>query len=243
MILQKFESASKETLSTNDQGDEATAAPVLSIKLFGRTVLVPDSQKPYSPGAENIESPTSKTSLENLEIDTEKLAKTLPSNQLDTHLSLEMVSCNWKLLPCQAPVRCVEHQKENTNSAEPNPYASPPWWALYQGLPYFHLPSHNQTSIQIPTDSCVEEKTKERDIINERSCSGSNSLSVSEVENGEKNLDAVDSQCQEPKERINPCKSMKGFLPYKRCLAERDGNSSVTALEEREGQRARVCSY
>ncbi|XP_030940566.1 protein REVEILLE 7-like isoform X1 [Quercus lobata] len=239
--LQKFESASKETLSTD--GDEAMGAIVSSIKLFGRTVLVTDSQKPCSPGAENIDSPTSKAILENLDIDTEKFPETLPSNQLDTHLSLEIVNCDWRLLPCRAPVQCMEHQKENTNSAEANPYASLPWLALYQGLPYYHLPSYNQTSVQIPTYSCVEEKTKERDILKEKSCSGSNSVSASEVENEGKNLDAVDSQFQETRGRINPCKSMKGFAPYKRCLAERDANSSVIVLEEREGQRARVCSY
>ena len=144
MKLQKFESASKETLSTD--GDEAMGAIVSSIKLFGRTVLVTDSQKPCSPGAENIDSPTSKTILENLNIDTEKFPETLPSNQLDTHLSLKIVNCDWRLLPCRAPVQCVEHQKEKTNSAEANPYASLPWLALYQGLPYYHLPSYNQTS-------------------------------------------------------------------------------------------------
>lgn len=180
-----------------------------------------DSQKPCSPGAEN----------------TEKLLKPLPSNQLDTHLSPEIVDCNWKLLPCRAPVRSVEHPKGNASSAEANPYASLPWWTLCPGMPFYYLPH-----VQRPTDSCAEEKT-ERDILKERSCPGSNSASVSEAENREKNLDGVDSECQERlhKGSISPCKSMKGFVPYKRCVSERDRNSSVVVLEERERQRARVC--
>lgn len=218
------------------------AAPVTSIKLFGREVSVTDSQKRCSPGAEKILSPASKTNLENLDVDTEKLPKTLPSNQLDTHLSPEIVDCNWKLLPSRAPVRCVEDLKENTNSAEANPYASLPWWTLCPGVPFYYLPAYDQSSVQIPADSCAEEKT-EGDILKERSCPGSNSASVSEVENGEKNLDGVDSECQGPLHMgsISPCKSMKGFVPYKRCLAERDRNSSMVVLEERQGQRARFC--
>ncbi|XP_062158572.1 protein REVEILLE 7-like isoform X2 [Alnus glutinosa] len=212
----KFELASKDTLST--KGDEAIVAPVKSIKLFGREVLVTDSQKPCSPGAEN----------------TEKHLKPLP---LVAHLPPEIVDCNWKLLPCRAPVRSVEHPKVNANSAEANPYASLPWWTLCPGMPFYYLPL-----VQRPTDSFVEEKT-DRDILKERSCPSSNSASVSEAENGEKNLDGVDSECQERlhKGSISPCKSMKGFAPYKRRVAERDRNSSVVVLEEREGQRARVC--
>ncbi|KAL1541920.1 ER-phagy receptor 1, variant 2 [Salvia divinorum] len=34
----------------------------------------------------------------------------------------------------------------------------------------------------------------------------------------------------------------KGFVPYKRCLAERDDQSSMSLLQGREGRRARVCS-
>lgn len=34
----------------------------------------------------------------------------------------------------------------------------------------------------------------------------------------------------------------KGFVAYKRCLAEKDGKSSISFLQEQEGQRARVCS-
>lgn len=233
MKIQKFELASKDASST--KGDEARGEPVTSIKLFGRMVVVTDSQKPCSPGAESMESATSNISVENFEVDTEKLVIRLPSDQLNAGLSIETGNHNRKLLPCRAPVRCVGHQKEDTHSAEGKPYASLPLWTLYQGLPFYCLPSYYQTSVQQPTDSRVGEETEEGESLKERSCTGLSSPSVNEGENEEKNLDAVDS-------RTSPRKSMKGFVPYKRCLAERDANSFAVGMEEREGQRARVCS-
>ncbi|KAG6625489.1 hypothetical protein CIPAW_16G100600 [Carya illinoinensis] len=194
-LSMELELASKDTIG--NMGDEATGAPVTSIKLFGRTVVVTDFQKPCSSGAENT------------------------------------------------PDRRMEHLKENTDSAEANQYTSLPWWTLYQGLPFYCSSSYNQTSVQVPAGSCVEEETNERDIIaREKSCTGSNSAIINEVGNGEKNLVGVDSESQETldERRISPCKHMKGFVPYKRCRAERDANSSMMVMEEREGQRARVCS-
>ncbi|KAI9073171.1 hypothetical protein K1719_044877 [Acacia pycnantha] len=65
---------------------------------------------------------------------------------------------------------------------------------------------------------------------------------VNEMENGDK-LDASDSLCQSSNHKggISP-KSPRGFVPYKRCLAERGVNEFVDGLEERKGQRTRVCS-
>ncbi|KAG2664843.1 hypothetical protein I3760_16G102000 [Carya illinoinensis] len=223
-LSMELELASKDTIG--NMGDEATGAPVTSIKLFGRTVVVTDFQKPCSSGAENSESLPSANYPEN--VDTEKL-----------------VNYNCESLPCQAPDRRMEHLKENTDSAEANQYTSLPWWTLYQGLPFYCSPSYNQTSVKVPAGSCVEEETNERDIIaREKSCTGSNSAIINEVGNGEKNLVGVDSESQETldERRISPCKHMKGFVPYKRCRAQRDANSSMMVMEEREGQRARVCS-
>lgn len=232
----KFDLACKDPPST--KGNETLVVPVTSIKLFGRKLLVPDSQKPYSPDAESTESTTS-TIQQNAESDTEKLRESLPSNQLDKCLSPETVDCNWKLLPCGGPDRCVGNQKETTNTAEANRSAFLPWWTLYPSVPFYYLNPYNPSLAQIPTDSCMQEKTQM-----EASCNGSNSASVSEVESGEKNLDGVGSQCQQPlqKRSISPCKSMKGFVPYKRCVSERDRNSSVLVSDEREAQRPRVCS-
>jgi hypothetical protein len=74
----------------------------------------------------------------------------------------------------------------------------------------------------------MAERSEEKEILNERSFTGSNAGSVGELENVEKSLDVVDSQCRQ--------------LPYKRCLGDRDVKSTVIVYEERERQRARVCS-
>lgn len=239
MNIQKFELASKGTLST--EGDEATGEPITSIKLFGRTVLVTQSRNPCPPGTGITESLTSNISVENSVDDREGLVKRLLYGQLDV---LEIDNGKSKLLPYQAPVKCVEHLKENTNSAEASRCVSLPWWSLYQSPPFCYFPSYNQTSVQVHTDSYVEVDTIEGDVMKESSCTSSNSASVNEVEKGEKNSDAVDSESQKPlrRERISSCNSMRGFVPYKRCLAQRDANSSVVDMDEREGQRARVCS-
>lgn len=222
MNVQKLELASKDALG--NMGDEATGAPITSIKLFGRTVIVTDFLKPCSSGAENSESPTSDKSQENI----------------DTKL----VNYNCESLPCQAPDRCMEHRKENADSAGAKHYASLPWWTLYQGLPFYYSPAYNQTLVQVPSGSCVEEQTNESNIGKKKSCTSSNSAIINEVENGEKNLVGVDSESQETlhERRISPYKHMKGFVPYKRCRAERDSSSSMMVMEEREGQRTRVCS-
>jgi hypothetical protein len=39
--------------------------------------------------------------------------------------------------------------------------ASLPWWTLCTGLPFYYLPpAYDQSSVQIPADSRVEEKTE-----------------------------------------------------------------------------------
>lgn len=69
----------------------------------------------------------------------------------------------------------------------------------------------------------------------ESPCINSNAESVGGME------DAVDSQSPHHEVVIALHKSPGGFVPYKRCLTERDANTFV-GLEERKGQRARVCS-
>ncbi|KAK9278740.1 hypothetical protein L1049_028316 [Liquidambar formosana] len=230
----EFDLGSKDNGCT--KGEEATDAPLTTIKLFGRTVLVTASQKPSSLVMENFSTAPSNSFQENFDIDNENSVQALQLNQSDTQSSLGMICNNWGPWSCGAPVfHCMEFQKEDNNSVVAPRDAPLPWWTLYQGLPFPSLSSYNPT----PIDSCVEERAREK----EKSCTGSNTGSIGEVENGEKNLDAVDSSCQHhyPEERPSPRKCMKGFVPYKRCLAERDGSSSVIVVEEQEAQRARVC--
>ncbi|XVF12194.1 hypothetical protein REPUB_Repub08aG0093500 [Reevesia pubescens] len=222
------------------KGDATTVVPFTSIKLFGKTVQVKDSHK-SSIGAENFKSQTSKTGQENNDAVSEMFVQALPSTCLETRLSLGAVIDNWSMVPPGAnlsPFKEIHpHKIDHVESTCDAPL---PWWAFYQGLPFYHITSFNQ----IHKVSCDEERMKEKETLNERSCTGSNTGSVSQEENREKNSDSVDSQCLHPcpEGKMTPKKCSKGFVPYKRCLAERDMSSSVVVTEEPERQRARVCS-
>ncbi|KAM7278607.1 hypothetical protein ACFE04_005741 [Oxalis oulophora] len=190
--------------------------PLTSIKLFGKTVSVTDSPKLSFQAVEDYKSVTSKISQGDSDFFNENIiVKNKPSKQTDTQSSLgiSVSDCNQMPSVINAPV---------------------PWWAIYQGVPVCKVTPYSQTS----ANPCAEARQKD----NEASCTGSNTGSTSEIENREKNSEAVDSQRQQsPDCKIIPNKCTKGFVPYKRCIAERDMmNSSIS--EERKGQRARVCS-
>ncbi|KAH9724702.1 protein REVEILLE 7 [Citrus sinensis] len=240
VVIDKIESQSKD--SVYPKGDAAAAPSCTSIKLFGRTVLVSDSWKPYSLGADSYKSPISKSSQENLDVDKENFVQSAPSKHLDTHLLLGMVSSNCNPSSHIGPVfQNMELQKKRTNVAEASHNIYLLWDSLYRGAPYFHLMPIGENQAATPLEFSV----KDKEILNERSCSGSSAGSVSELENWEKSSDvAVDSQCPQvcPLSQASPSNCMRGFVPYKRCLAESEIRSSVIVSEERERQRARVCS-
>ncbi|KAF3438341.1 hypothetical protein FNV43_RR21103 [Rhamnella rubrinervis] len=234
VLCTKFESVTKDTVCAKEEATEASAST--SIKLFGRTFSLLDPQKDSFPGAEDFKLSTSKTDQANLDFENEKIVQTLPLDKLDTQLSLSGVG-NWNTLACCAPVNQMEYQKESPNCTESDQPLL--WWTLYQ-VPFYYLSAYNQNAVQTSPNSCVDERMKDK----ERSCTDSNEGSFGVENVGEKNMETVDSLCREPRveESVSPSSSRKGFVPYKRCLAERDMKSPVIVLEERKRQRARVCS-
>lgn len=229
------ESVSKDTVCAKEEAIEGSAST--SIKLFGRTVLLLDPKNESLSGAEDSKASTSKNEQVNLDLENEKFDQTSPLDKLDTQLSLSGIVGSWNSSACGAPVDQMEHQKESPNPAESgHPLL---WWTLYQ-VPFYYLSAYNQNAVHAPLDSRVDERMKEK----ERSCIDSNEGSFGADNVGEKNIDAVDSTFHEPRvqESVSPCSSRKGFVPYKRCLAERDMKSSVIVSEVRERQRTRVWS-
>ncbi|KAG4190952.1 hypothetical protein ERO13_A07G061400v2 [Gossypium hirsutum] len=204
------------------EGNAAPVIPSTSFKLFGKTVQVKDSPKP-SINAENFESQASKTSRDDVDAVNKMLVQAFPSTHLDTSLSLSTVIDNWNAVP----------SRSNLSTSD----APLPWWAFYKGVPFCYITSFNQTR----SDSSVGERMKEKEILNEGSCSGSNTGSVSHV--SRRVSDCVDSESQRPclEGKMSLQRCTKGFVPYKRCLAERDMTSSVVS-EGQETHRARVCS-
>ncbi|XP_031373914.1 protein REVEILLE 7-like isoform X1 [Punica granatum] len=117
----------------------------------------------------------------------------------------------------------------------PNPFSSRQFspdgslqlWPLYQCPPFIYFAPGNRPPESRPTNE------------KEKSCSGSDStISTNEGEAGERNADIVDSKCEK-----KLCEARRGFVPYKRCAAEIEVKLGETsAPEERQPQRARVCS-
>ncbi|KAK7270687.1 hypothetical protein RJT34_26021 [Clitoria ternatea] len=234
-MCMKSEFSSKETECVKDA---ANMTNTTSIKLFGRTVLMVGDQKSLNIDYENVKPITVK-SAEMDDAENEKLVQTGESEQVDTQLSLGMCNGNWHI-KLGADVINVTSIEPPTASLCLNEYSgdasSLPIWSLYQGLPAFR--PCNEILNPMPLRPCSKVRTREE----ESSCTGSNTESVSDVGNQGKNSDAVESQCHDEEGGATPQKAARGFVPYKRCLAERDGNSLIVALEERKGQRARVCS-
>lgn len=218
MLPQKSEIISSEETQCFKE-DAANMPQITSIKLFGRTVSMVDTQK-------TVDIKYDET------VENEKAGLEEESEKLVTQLSLGMCSGN-----CQS----MEQQKESPcNVGECG--SSLPCWSLYQGLPALSLkPCNHQILNPVPVRPCLKVRTREE----ESSCTGSNTGSVCDMENQSKNNSSDTDDTQSRKhhhEGVFLKKSGRGFVPYKRCVSERDENSLIVGLEEREGQRARVCS-
>ncbi|XP_027359564.1 protein REVEILLE 7-like isoform X2 [Abrus precatorius] len=234
-ICMKSEFSSKESECCKDA--TANMPHITSIKLFGRTVSMVGNQKPLNIDDENGE-PIKSDEVDDVE--NEKLGQSAESEQVETKLSLGSCGGDWHITADAdgANLTNIEPPKENLCLSECALDASFPRWSLYQGLPAFYLGPCNQVLNPMSLQPSLKARTRE-----ESSCTGSNTESVCDMENQGKNSDAVDFECHKYHEGGGaPQKCARGFVPYKRCLAKRDGNSLIVAMEEREGQRARVCS-
>ncbi|KAL5721734.1 hypothetical protein ACHQM5_005339 [Ranunculus cassubicifolius] len=202
--------------TTQEQSSMKAESPIaensiMSLKLFGRTVLVTDSRRPSSPPA-----------------------------QLEPMQTYQQNS--W---PHGNPLGFYHMQPMETSSVVPMP-----WWQ-----PFPVLPSFNLNPSQMPSNrEASEERAMEED--KEGSGTGSSTSSESEVGTSDKSSDVADSSDKNPTQgfvlkpsrnsafsplRVNPSKCIKGFVPYKRCLADKEDISSSSVGEERSGQRTRLC--
>lgn len=214
------------------------------LKLFGKTVLVTDTCRPSSPtsGAGKVQlsdhNNGGKTSL------------TLAWDSQPKKVNLGDSKCSRNALPWGAPspVCPRSEQSECRNTLEMSHCHSLPWLTC-QGNPYSPLV---QIHSPIPLKAQPSFDNKELHIV--QSCKPGSStgsgveLNV-EVKSSELLYEDVEkNECVQPfsvskpgtksffKQRTgSSSKRAKGFVPYKRCLADRDGG------EEREEQRIRLC--
>lgn len=226
------------------------------LKLFGRTLLVMDSDRPFSSAMDVDSKP--------------KLSDMVNGKRVQTpSWSCGSGDC---LVANSDPVsdkmehgapggRSIYHTHYPNGNSNPNEatlhHALLPVWAFYGGTSFPYHPSGNPESIDKMYQGFSVGAGLGKEVQKEGSWSGSNAESVCEVGgNDDKNWDLETQSCQissDREEREHPSvrgskqieKSTsrcmkKGFVPYKRCLAERDTQSS-TMTGEGEEQRVRLC--
>ncbi|KAM0957595.1 hypothetical protein ACFX2F_025920 [Malus domestica] len=227
-------------------GGSAEEASARTLKLFGRTVLVTDSHRPSSRAAGDSKSLPS-------DVREEKPVKTsLPCNHTDMESASGSVEHVWDNFPYgrHQGIYFMQFQNQNSNVVESGTNAYPvPWWNI---CPPF-IPFHMQ---QQPANEHVDSKKVE----GEGSCTGSDAGTASDDENRDKEVETLGDRHVSDKERepnsvlqfkvsansafsvlrASTGKYRKGFVPYKRCVAERDAKSSTMASGDGDGKRLRL---
>ena len=245
--VQKLDSFPKENVSSEEP---------ITLKLFGRTLLVTKYHKPSSPnmGSSKLWLP---------DISEEKLVQSLTLNITAAELQSRNEEPTWSPLPhgSHGALYHTQFKKENSSPAENDSAALMPWWGSYEGLPFPFIPFHKQEPAVENLDSNGDE-VQDKEIHKEVSWTGSNNGSVNEGENVDKIMDTETESHHFSYEEKEPSpflelkpkkkaassgsktvseKCTKGFVPYKKRTAERDSQSSTITGEEREEQRIRLC--
>ncbi|XP_059285730.1 protein REVEILLE 1-like isoform X1 [Lycium ferocissimum] len=219
------------------------------LKLFGKTVLFSESQKRFSP--------TSGTCKIEKDMNDEAALPAVSWNVTPmkfTAASDSECASSTLNLGTPAPFYCLPSQNENQWPTRCASSAFMPWGSSCASSASF---SCIQVLNPIPVkgrpifnDKDMEDKQNQK----EGSSTGSNTEPVSAEMGGDnKNMD-VEAQSSgkdlssfRPNEtpslarRASSTKRIKGFVPYKRCLAESGINCSMLSGEESEEQRTRLC--
>lgn len=210
----------------------AVEAPSASIKLFGQTVFVPDANNVALRAPYNCNSLPSGATEKEIKLSNEDVLHGFQASQANSPFILAMVPGNMIPPASWLSQNMLENNPEST-AAFPTTIS---WWSWYQDLVYRSISSYGQTAVETVAQC---QGPKDEAPQREGSSTGSSIGSASEVDDGSSSSDTVESKCTTKSDKWN---NSKGFVPYKRCLAERDGKSSGAVLEKRELQRVRVCS-
>ncbi|XP_074378934.1 protein REVEILLE 1-like isoform X2 [Apium graveolens] len=229
-----------------------------SLKLFGKTVTVAEpslsSSRNNSCGSSHLESAD------------ERLGLTSPWNISPgmRYASPDAARCAWTGVSCGAPaVYYMQYPINNSINVDDESSAPVPCWTFYGGVPYPFL--HLQNSVRERENMhCDGKNVQEKVLQKHGSLTGSDSGSIN-IETGDKTWEMDTQSCwslsdkqdveqkhtclfkpradiafTEQKSNLAKANNKKGFVPYKRCLAEMDNDTSITG-EEREEQRTRLC--
>ncbi|XP_060175769.1 protein REVEILLE 1 isoform X2 [Lycium barbarum] len=209
--------------------DEGSSTQCL--KLFGKTVLVSDSYM--------TSSTCGQLSLtdENDE----------PASRMSHRSSFPTKSLPWDS-ECPRSTLTIGPATPTYYTRPNQSVSSPllPWGSSYVSAAFPCSQVHNPIPMKgrpLFNDEDLEDKETQK----EGSSTGSNAESVENLEieaQSSRNLVEESVRASVPslfERRANSKKRVKGFLPYKRCLAERGISSSTLTGEEREEQRTRLC--
>lgn len=223
-------------LSPQESDKEAPVedASARSLKLFGKTVLITGSHRHSS---SNVK-------------DCKVFASDMSEGKALQLVPLKLVGTEASMHTSLAHASTADERSKLVGAQSG---ASMPCWTFYGGVKFPITPYHKQEPVKIHVDSNLKELKKEG------SWTGSNSKSVNEEEENCEKCSDIEAQSRqhsgdrEEKEgdsvfELKPSvksafsvirgsrgKCMKGFVPYKRHMAEREGG------EEREEQRIRLC--
>ncbi|KZV34778.1 TITAN-like protein [Dorcoceras hygrometricum] len=219
----KLEFTSRATFPPDHPSTEESCA---SIKLFGKTVVVRDLSKESLQIIENSKS----LPLDPMDVSLENNSQTLFQN---------LYAQTSEYVPIVAtPFSLPTEMLKNVSSHMENVFGLS-WWYWYQTLVYSHLNLCKLKAAEKAENPQCAEAFKE-DHRKKEPLAGSTNGSIGEESNAE-NQD-TDTAHSERTSNSSKRECLKGFVPYKRCLAEREDKSTMSFLQERENRRARVCS-
>lgn len=223
------------------------------LKLFGKTVLFTESQGPScpTPGTCKIET----------DVNDEASLPVVSWNVIPMKFTASDSECSSSSLSLGTPSPFYILPSQNENQW-PNGCASSillPWGSSCASASFSCIQVLNPIPVKgrpIFKDKDLEDKQNQK----EGSSTGSNVEPVSAEMDGDKNMNIKSQSSLHPLEkaekelstirpretpslvrRASSTKRIKGFVPYKRCLAESGINSSMLSGEEREEQRTRLC--
>lgn len=239
----KLELFPRDNDFVKEGSDEASSTHCL--KLFGKTVLVSDSYMPSSTSGQ----------ISLTDGNDEPASRTLPRSSFPTKYLPWDSECRRSTLTIGPPTPSYYIPTPN-GSSRPNQSASSPllpWGSSYVCAEFPCTQVHNPIPMKgrpLFSDRDLEDTETQK----EGSSTGSNAESEDAELSGDKNLE-IEAQSSRNlvvesvrasvpslfERRENSTKRVKGFVPYKRCLAERGISSSTLTGEEREEQRTRLC--
>lgn len=224
------------------------------LKIFGRTVLVTDSHGQTSGGMGTGKSIPA-------DMQDEIFVQALPMNFLPVKSITGDTECVWGNFPhvTHGALPFMQCQKETSNQVKDSSAAPIPWWN--EGLPVPFLPFHKVDPSKAYVDSDLGEVQYK--VQKEGSCTDSNTGTVNDGVIGDKCSEAetqsrpisLGNENQDgdlvfqlrPSEisafselRKSPEKCVKGFVPYRRCMAEDDIQSSTITGHEGDEKRIRL---